>query len=97
MLVFQGDFDWMMLGYADDKKNTLRLVCVCVCVCLCVCVCVCRFSACDLYFLMLGYADEKKNTLCLVRLVLNAVPRRHMYVYVYIQRYDCMMPWCADD
>ena len=33
-LVFQGDFDWMMLGYADDKKNTLRLVCVCVCVAL---------------------------------------------------------------
>ena len=22
----QGDFDWMMLGYAEDKKNTLRLV-----------------------------------------------------------------------
>lgn len=22
----QGDFDWMMLGYAEDKKNTLRLL-----------------------------------------------------------------------
>jgi hypothetical protein len=22
----EGDFDWMMLGYADDKKNTLRLL-----------------------------------------------------------------------
>ena len=22
----EGDFDWMMLGYAEDKKNTLRLI-----------------------------------------------------------------------
>ena len=26
MALRQGDFDWMMLGYAEDKKNTLRLL-----------------------------------------------------------------------
>ena len=57
--MFQGDFDWMMLGYADDKKNTLRLVCVCVC----------GVRACDLYCLMFGYGYEKKNKLWPVRVV----------------------------